>query len=61
MGDWGGEMSFCHCFCFWLTCSLGLLHDQFSNSDSDDRFARQGKNLHVQEADTLPQLDWSAY
>lgn len=41
-------------------CSLGLLHDQFPNSDSDDWVACQGENLHVQEVDTLPQLDRSA-
>lgn len=40
--------------------SLGLLHDQFPNCDRDDWLACPGENLHVQEVDPLPQLDWSA-
>lgn len=39
------------------TCSLGLLHDQLSHGDRDDRAPCQRENIHVQEADALPQLD----
>lgn len=48
------------CPCVISDCSLGLLHDQFSHCDCDDWVTCQGQNLHVQEADPLPQLDRSA-
>lgn len=42
---------------FCPNCSLGLLHDQLSYGDSDDWVTCQRENIHVQEADALPQLD----
>ena len=45
---------------FFCVHSMGLLHDQLTNCDCDDWPTCQGEDLHVQEADSLPQLDRSA-
>lgn len=50
----------CVCVCWFVClCSVGVLHDQLSHHDRDDRPARQRKDLHVEEAHALPQLDRS--
>lgn len=41
--------------------SMGVLHDQLVHPDRHDRPPRQRQDLHVQEADSLPQLDRSAH
>ncbi|XP_078803899.1 6-phosphofructo-2-kinase/fructose-2,6-bisphosphatase 2 isoform X2 [Oryzias latipes] len=43
----------------WQEVLVGVLHDQLSHHDRDDRPARQRKDLHVEKAHALPQLDRS--
>lgn len=43
-------------------CSLPFsLHDQLSNAHCHGGTACQGQDLHLQEADSLPELDWRAH
>lgn len=49
----------------WSLSSLLVFHssmyDQLSHPDRDSRTSSQGENLHLQEADPLPELDRSAH
>lgn len=43
-----------------LNTSMGILHDQLANPDRHDWPSCARQDLHVQEAHTLSQLDWSS-
>lgn len=37
------------------------MYDQLSHPDCDSRTSSQGEDLYLQEADAVPELDWSAH